>query len=149
MSGVLLRLSGLRICCHCSCLDCRCGVDLIPGLGTSACRGCGQKRKIVINAYNRHREMRQKLIQVGILGGFGCQGLGTLRVGPMPTHDLILNSSIIPLHTHHLAPSCLEGISLNLFNYYLILVKLILPLNFWCIGFLWLISCCIMKCAST
>ena len=36
----LLQSSGLKIQCCCSC-----GWDLIPGLGTSTHRGCGQKRK--------------------------------------------------------------------------------------------------------
>ena len=31
-----------RCCCTCS-VGCRCGSDLIPGLGTSICCGCGQK----------------------------------------------------------------------------------------------------------
>ena len=40
--GVLLWCSGLRIqCCHCN--SC-CGICSIPGLGTSACSGCGKKR---------------------------------------------------------------------------------------------------------
>ena len=38
--------SGLRIrCCHSCGTGCRCGSDLIPGLGTSICHGCSQKWK--------------------------------------------------------------------------------------------------------
>ena len=45
-TGVLLQLSGLRILhCHCSSLDCCCGLGLIPGPGTSTCHGCSQKGK--------------------------------------------------------------------------------------------------------
>ena len=37
--------SGFRIwCCHRCAIGCTCGVGLIPGLGTSTCCGCGQKR---------------------------------------------------------------------------------------------------------
>lgn len=45
-SGVFLWRSRLRIQhCHCSGLG-RCGgAGLLPGLGTSVCRGCGQKKK--------------------------------------------------------------------------------------------------------
>ena len=45
-SGVLLWLSRLRIQhCHCSSLGHHYDSGLIPGLGTSTCHGCGQKRK--------------------------------------------------------------------------------------------------------
>ena len=44
--GVPLWLSGLRIwCCHCCGWGHCCGLDLIPGMGTSTCHGCGQKGK--------------------------------------------------------------------------------------------------------
>ena len=43
--GVPLWCSGLRIWCH-SCGSGYCsGAGLIPGPGTSSCRGCGQKKK--------------------------------------------------------------------------------------------------------
>ena len=46
--GVPLRHSRLRIwCCHYSSLGPCCGSGLIPGLGTSTCRGCGQNEKKV------------------------------------------------------------------------------------------------------
>ena len=43
--GVLLWCRGLNIQhCHCSGLSRYCGAGLIPGAGTSACCGCGQKK---------------------------------------------------------------------------------------------------------
>ena len=44
--GVFLWLSRFRIqCCLCSSSDHCCGMDLIPGLGTSVCCGCGKRKK--------------------------------------------------------------------------------------------------------
>ena len=46
VAGILLWLSRLRIqCCQSSGLGCCCGAGSIPGLGTSTCPGCGQKKK--------------------------------------------------------------------------------------------------------
>ena len=42
----LARYSGLSIqCCHSCDAGQSCGSDLTPGLGTSICHGCGEKKK--------------------------------------------------------------------------------------------------------
>ena len=62
---VLLWHSGLRIWhCHYSGSGCCCGVGLIPGLGTSACRGSGQKKK---RKNNKEKEPLKQANRAGLV----------------------------------------------------------------------------------
>jgi len=68
--GIAWWHSRLKIqLCHCSGSGCYCGVGLTPGLETSTCLGCGQKKKklknlkmfielqILINATNKNSKI--------------------------------------------------------------------------------------------
>ena len=47
----LARHNALRICCYCSsCIGCSRGLESIPGLGTSLCCKCSQKKKKNVGA---------------------------------------------------------------------------------------------------
>lgn len=68
--GAALKTS----CCHCSGLDCCSGVGSGPGLGTSTCYGCSQKRSSAITAFNMaptfHLYKKIPLIRRMVPGGY-------------------------------------------------------------------------------
>ena len=60
----------LRIQCYCSCgIRHTCSLDLIPGLGTSICQGCGQKKERKKMFY--FIPLRWNSSRVGMAGSYG------------------------------------------------------------------------------